>query len=86
MKALALALIIVSASAMASDTARIDGRIVTTGMTTAEVLDRVGAPTVREDITNHYGAVLGQRWEYHDRRKMVALWVRLGRVERIEEQ
>ena len=86
MKALALALLIASASAMASETARIDGRIVTTGMTTAEVLERVGAPTVREDITNQYGAVLGQRWEYHDGRKMVTLWVRLGRVERIEEQ
>lgn len=86
MKSLAFGLLLISASAMAGDTARIDGRIVTTGMTTAEVLDRVGQPTVREDITNQYGAVLGQRWEYHDGRKMVTLWVRLGRVERIEDR
>lgn len=36
----AIVLLLVSASAMAGDTARIGGKIVTTGMTTAEVLDR----------------------------------------------
>lgn len=50
MKSLAFGLLLISASAMAGDTARIDGRIVTTGMTTAEVLDRVGQPTAREAI------------------------------------
>ena len=86
MKSLAFGLLLISASAMAGDTARIDGRIVTTGMTTAEVLERVGAQTVREDITNQYGAVLGQRWEYHDGRKMVTLWVQTGKVVRVDEQ
>jgi hypothetical protein len=55
-------------------------------MTTAEVLDRAGQPTAREDITNKFGAVLGQRWEYHDGRKMVTLWVQTGKVVRVDEQ
>lgn len=32
------------------------------------------------------GAALGQRWEYHDGRKMVTLWVQTGKVVRIDEQ
>lgn len=86
MKSLAFGLLLISASAMAGDTARIGGKIVTTGMTTAEVLERAGQPTAREDITNKFGAVLGQRWEYHDGRKMVTLWVQTGKVVRIDEQ
>lgn len=82
----AIVLLLVSASAMAGDTARIGGKIVTTGMTTAEVLDRAGQPTAREDITNKFGAVLGQRWEYHDGRKMITLWVQYGKVVRVDEQ
>jgi hypothetical protein len=83
---IALALLLASSLAYASETARIGSRIVTTGMTTAEVIDRVGMPTMRQDITNRYGAVLGQRWEYHDGRKMVTLWMQTGKVVRIDEQ
>ncbi len=71
--------------AYASETTRIDGTIVTTGMTSSEVLKRVGEPDAREDVQNKYGAVLGQRWEYHGKR-MVTLWVRAGKVERIDEE
>ena len=71
--------------AYASETTRIDGTIVTTGMTSSEVLKRVGEPDAREDVQNKYGAVLGQRWEYHGNR-MVTLWVRAGKVERIDEE
>ena len=80
------ALLLMFASiASASETTRIDGTIVTTGMTSSEVLKRVGEPDAREDVQNKYGAVLGQRWEYHGKR-MVTLWVRAGKVERIDEE
>ncbi len=78
-------LLLLASIAYAGETARIDGNIVTTGMTTSEVLSRAGDPTVREDVQNKYGAVLGQRWEYHGKR-MVTLWVRAGKVERIDEE
>jgi len=79
-------LMLFCAYAYAGDTTRIDGNIVTTGMTSAEVLKRAGEPTAREDVQNKYGATLGQRWEYHDGRKMVTLWVQTGKVVRIDEQ
>lgn len=79
------ALLLLASVASASETARIDGVIVTTGMTSGEVLKRVGEPDAREDVQNKYGAVLGQRWEYHGKR-MVTLWVRFGKVERIDEE
>lgn len=79
-------LLLFASSAYAGETARIDGAIVTTGMTTSEVLKRAGEPTAREDVQNKYGATLGQRWEYHDGRKMITLWVRFGKVERIDEE
>mgnify|MGYP003560754977 FL=1 len=78
-------LLLICSYANASETVRIDGTIVTTGMTSGEVLKRVGSPDAREDVQNKYGAVLGQRWEYHGKR-MVTLWVRAGKVERIDEE
>ena len=78
-------LMMIASLAYASETTRIDGTIVTTGMTSGEVLKRVGDPDAREDVQNKYGAVLGQRWEYHGKR-MVTLWVRAGKVERIDEE
>ena len=78
-------LMLIASVAYAGDTTRIDGTIVTTGMTSSEVLKRVGEPDAREDVQNKYGAVLGQRWEYHGKR-MVTLWVRAGKVERIDEE
>ena len=78
-------LMMLASLAYASETTRIDGTIVTTGMTSSEVLKRVGEPDAREDVQNKYGAVLGQRWEYHGKR-MVTLWVRAGKVERIDEE
>ena len=88
MKAIAmfLAALAIATAAAASDTARVDGRLVTTGMSVAEVNDRIGAPTRVEDITNVYGARIGARWEYHRGRKMVTLWVQTGKVVRIDEQ
>ena len=78
-------LLLICSYASANETTRIDGKIVTTGMTSGEVLKRVGDPAAREDVQNKYGAVLGQRWEYHGKR-MVTLWVRAGKVERIDEE
>lgn len=72
--------------AYASETTRIDGTIVTTGMTTAEVLKRAGEPDAREPVQNQFGAVLGHRWEYHGGTRMVTLWAQSGKVVRIDEE
>ncbi len=79
-------LLLVCSYAHAGMTVRINDRIVTTGMTTTDVIDRAGAPDAREDVQNSYGAVLGQRWVYRVGRRQVTLWVRAGKVERIDEE
>lgn len=81
---LLIALVLLSSSALA-DTARIDGRIVTTGMTLAEVLDRVGEPSRRVEITNVYGAGLGERWEYYRKAKQYNVWAQGGKVVKVDE-
>jgi hypothetical protein len=79
-------LMLIASIASASDTARIDGVIVTTGMTTGEVLKRAGQPDAREDVQNVYGAVLGSRWEYYGKTRMVTLWIQRGKVVRIDDE
>lgn len=78
------ALLSLLASAAIADTVRIDNRIVTTGMSLAEVIDRVGQPSHRVTITNVYGAGLGERWEYYRKAKQYNVWVS-GKVVKADE-
>lgn len=86
MNKLLLVLLLVCSAASASDTARVDGRIVTTGMSVAEVRDRVGGPDRIVTITNLYGAGIGERWEFYRGRKQVNMWMQRGKVARIDGQ
>lgn len=67
---IAAALALASFNATASDTIRIDGRIVMTGMSTAEVVDRAG---------------VGERWEYYRGRKQCSVWLQGGKVVKVDE-
>jgi hypothetical protein len=82
-------LIIAAAMALAStiacaDTARIDGRIISTGMTTADILDRVGPPSRIVQLENAYGAGVGERWEYHRKGRQHTVWISGGKAYKIE--
>lgn len=81
----AILLLFVSTFAYASDTARINGKIVTTGMGVTEVVGKVGRPGSRTQIENKFGASIGERWEYMSGTKMIVLTVQGGRVVRIDE-
>ena len=74
-----------SVCAIASDTVRIDGRIVTTGMSVAEVIDRAGEPSRTVRVENAYGAAIGERWEYWRGKKQYSIWLSRGKVARVEE-
>jgi hypothetical protein len=83
-------LILVAALAMASgialaDTVRIDGRIVTTGMSTAEVIERAGQPSRTIQLENVYGAGVGERWEYYRGKKQYSVWLSGGKVVKVDE-
>lgn len=82
----ALLLMLVSVCAYASDTTRIDGKIVTTGMTVAEVASRVGQPTRNVQLQNGFGAAMAERWEYWQGKCLVSLTVQGGKVVKIDEQ
>ncbi len=83
---IAIALAAASTIATASDTVRIDGRIVTTGMSTAEVIDRAGQASRIVQLENVYGAATGERWEYYRGSKQYSIWMAGGKVYKVDEQ
>ena len=85
MRYIAAVMLLSASLAFASETARIDGKIVSTGMSSAEVRERAGEPQSKEDIQNKFGAVVGQRWEYMEGRRTINLYMQQGKLVRIEE-
>ena len=79
------ALFALFASVAIADTVRIDNRIVTTGMSLAEVIDRVGQPSRTVQLQNVYGAGLGERWEYYRGKKQYNVIVSGGKVVKVDE-
>ena len=82
---IAAALALASTIAMA-DTVRIDNKIITTGMSTAEVIDRAGQPSRTIQLENVYGAGVGERWEYYRGKKQYNVWLSGGKVVKVDEQ
>ena len=78
-------LLLISFVASAADTIRIGSRIVTTGMSTADVIDCAGRPSRTVQLENGYGAAMGERWEYYQGRKQFNVWMSGGKVTRVEE-
>ena len=78
-------LLLISVAASAADTIRIGDRIVMTGMSTADVIDRAGRPSRTVQLENGYGAAMGERWEYYRGKKQYNVWMSGGRVTRVEE-
>lgn len=78
-------LLLISIAASAADTIRIGDRIVMTGMSTADVIDRAGRPSRTVQLENGYGAAVGERWEYYRGKKQFNVWMSGGKVSRVEE-
>lgn len=85
MKVIVLLLAILCASSAWASTARIDGRIVSVGMSSAEVRERAGAPVTTERVENRFGAKVADRWEYHEGRRVINLYMSQGKLVHIEE-
>lgn len=84
--ALIIALLIsLSAYANETATARINGRIITTGMSVAEVAQRAGQPSRTVQLQNGYGGAVGERWEYWIKGKQINLTIQGSKVVRIDE-
>lgn len=74
-----------STFATAADTIRIGDRIITTGMSTADLIDRAGQPSRTIQLENEYGAGVGERWEYYRGRKQYSVWLQGGKVVKVDE-
>ena len=89
MKRTLIAITLIAASTIAGardmNTVRIDGDIVTSGMSTAEVIDRAGQPSRTVQLENVYGAGVGERWEYYRGKKQYSIWLQGGKVVRVDE-
>lgn len=80
-----MVMVLFSAAAVASETIRIDGRIISHDMSTAEVIDRVGQPSRTIQLENGYGAGIGERWEYYRGKKQYSIWLQGGKVVKVDE-
>lgn len=78
-------LVLLSSLAMAAETIRIDGRIISHGMSTADVIDRAGQASRVVQLENGYGAGIGERWEYYRGRKQYSIWMQGGKVVKVDE-
>lgn len=78
-------LLLLSSLAMAAETIRIDGRIISHGMSTADVIDRAGQASRVVQLENGYGAGIGERWEYYRGRKQYSIWMQGGKVVKVDE-
>jgi hypothetical protein len=72
-------------AAAASDTVRFGSRLVALGDAEAKVIEVAGQPDVREPVQNEYGANVGYRLDYVQGNGTVQIYVKDGRVVRIEE-
>ncbi len=82
---LTLALLLAASSAGAFDTFAFPRGVVSTGDSTAALLQRAGKPDRIVTLENHRGAAVGERWEYYLRDKQVNFTITGGRVTRVEE-
>jgi len=71
--------------AQAFDTYAFPRGIVSTGDSTAVLIQKGGQPDRIVTIENHRGAAIGERWEYYLRDKQVNFTVHDGRVTRVNE-
>ena len=69
----------------AADTIRIGSRIITTGMSTADLIDRAGQPSRIIQLENQYWAGVGERWEYYRGSKQYSVWLSGGKVVKVDE-
>ena len=83
---LAMLLVLSVAPALADFSFRFDGGVVATGDSAATVIGKSGRQPDRiVALENRRGAAIGERWEYFLRDKQVNIFMRDGRVTRIED-
>lgn len=82
---LATVLLLAAGAAQAFDTYSFPRGIVSTGDSTAVLMQKGGKPDRIVTLQNRYGAAVGERWEYYLGHKQVNFTVHDGRITRVDE-
>lgn len=84
MRLLVALILMVACSAWAVDqritTFRVSSTVVLVPGDSASKAQNAKRPTAVHDVLNAFGAKIGERWEYHDRRNITALIVQGGQI------
>jgi hypothetical protein len=71
--------------AHAFDTYRVGSRLIRIGDSVSELIDMLGEPIYKEQVTTRFGGYVADKWQYRLDGKAVQFTISGGRIQRIEE-
>jgi hypothetical protein len=82
---LLLGLLAFATFAHAFDTYRVGSRLIRVGDSVSELVDLLGEPVYKEQVTTKFGGYVADKWQYRIDAKAVQFTISGGRIQRIEE-
>jgi|KBSMisStandDraft_5_1062788.scaffolds.fasta_scaffold78781_3 hypothetical protein len=82
---LLLVLLAFATLAQAFDTYRVGSRLIRVGDSVSELIDLLGEPIYKEQVTTRFGGYVADKWQYRLDGKAVQFTISGGRIQRIEE-
>lgn len=84
---LLLALLLLSASAYATNTYRVGSEVLTVGDSAVRAMQLMGKPDFKEPVESEFGGYQGERWQYlRDDGRVVIITITNGRVSDIADR
>jgi len=84
---LLLALLLLSASAYATNTYRVGNEVLTVGDSAVRAMQLMGKPDFKEPVESDFGGYQGERWQYlRDDGRVVIITIINGRVSDIADR
>ena len=71
--------------AHAFDTYRVGSRLIRVGDSVSALIDMLGEPIYKEQVTTRFGGYVADKWQYRLDGKAVQFTISGGRIQRIEE-
>lgn len=82
---LLLVLLAFATLAHAFDTYRVGSRLIRVGDSVSELIDVLGEPIYKEQVTTKFGGYVADKWQYRLDGKAVQFTISGGRIRQIEE-
>jgi len=82
---LLLVLLAFATLAQAFDTYRVGSRLIRVGDSVSELIDLLGEPIYKEQVTTRFGGYVADRWQYRLDGKAVQFTISGGRIRQIDE-